>query len=296
MTDPINFDIDSLVVRYQLHPERRDVFVEGNQDQGLVRTFVEKYGDENISVFSISVVNVSAHLIEARSLPRRSRRSEVITLAFELESKGVPPRQAACIADADFEYLLPRGLRCSLLLLTDFTSMELYAFFDEALHRVLILVSPNTSYAGATLLADLTGPLQFLFSALATNVDLRLGLEWIDSVEKFFGISGGRIQFDGQEFMKRYLVDRVPAGEVQRFTARFDEIQSMLSSSVRCRIRGHDFIRVLTWYLKKVEGGKHLQQESVRQMLYATLRPDDLAGHPMFSSLLGRLGSPALRH
>ena len=44
MNDPINFDIEGLAVRYELHPERRDVFVEGDRDQGLIRGFLAKQG------------------------------------------------------------------------------------------------------------------------------------------------------------------------------------------------------------------------------------------------------------
>jgi hypothetical protein len=87
------------------------------------------------------------------------------------------------------------------------------------------------------------------------------------------------------------LIDRLPREQVEKFNARLAEIQSLLSSDVRCRIRGHDFIRILTWYLRMVEKCKYLNVDSVRQMLYVTIRSDDLARQPMFSSLRQRFAS-----
>jgi hypothetical protein len=291
MSDPINFDIEGLVARYELHPERRDVFVEGERDQGLLRAFLESHGQSSISVFSVAVVNISAHLLLQRGLPHPSRRSEVITLAMELEGRGVSPAQVACVADADFEHLLPQSLACALLLLTDYASMELYAFSGEVVQRVLVVLSPTTDSTGPGLIKDLGGPLQFLFSVRLVNFNLQLGLAWINGIEKFFGFQQGRIDFDEKEFMKRYLLDRLPMKQVEKFNARLSEIQSLLSSDVRCRIRGHDFVRILTWYLKTVEKCKYLNEDSVRQMMFVTIRSDDLARQPMFSSLLKRLAS-----
>ncbi len=291
MNDPINFEVEGLVARYELHQERRDVFVEGERDQGLIRAFLENQGYKNVSVFPVSVVNISPYLLLKRLLPHPSRRSEVISLAMELEGRKVPPGQVACIADADLEHLLPQNLKCSLLLLTDYASMELYAFSHEAAHTVLLLVAPKTTSTGARLIGDFSGPLQFLFSVRAVNFNLQFGLTWIEGIEKFFSVQNGRVEFDEEEFMRRYLIDRLPREQVEKFNARLAEIESLLSSDIRCRIRGHDFIRIFTWYLRMVEKCKHLNEDAVRQMLYVTLRSDDLATQPMFSSLRKRFAS-----
>jgi hypothetical protein len=291
MSDPINFDIDGLVARYELHPERKDIFVEGARDQGLIRAFLESRGQSNVAVLTTSVVNVSAHEVLKRLLPHPSRRNETIALAMELEERRIPPNQVTCIADADFEFLLPYGLKCSLLVLTDYTSMELYAFSEETVHKVLLTVAPTTSSTGERLLRDLSPHLQFLFSVRAVNFDLGFKLAWIETIEKFFSIHEGRVKFDETEFMRRYMWDRLPGEQVDKFNARLTEIESLLSSDIRCRIRGHDFIKILTWYLRRVEGCRRLNEESILQMLYVTLQPDYLERHPMFSLLRKRFTS-----
>jgi len=289
MNEAINFDIEGLIARYELHPDRQDVFVEGERDVGLVRTFLDKHGRKNVSVYSVSAVNIAPDLVRARSLPHPSKQSEVITLAMELESNGVSSKQMACLADADLEYVSPRKIVCSLLLFTDYASMELYAFCNEAVHDLLIMVAPNTTGSGANLISELTGPLQYLFAARATNFELQLQLEWIDSIEKFFVLDGGRIQFDGAEFMRRYMKIRLPEDKVGQFEARLTLIRSKSYPDVRQTIRGHDFIRLLAWYLRKKEKRTYLTDDSVRQMLYLRLSTEDLSKESMFSSLLTRI-------
>jgi hypothetical protein len=73
------------------------------------------------------------------------------------------------------------------------------------------------------------------------------------------------------------------------FMTKLSEIQAMLTPDIRCRIRGHDFVRVLTWYLRAVEKYKHLNDDSVRQMLYIALLSEELASLPMFAAILSRL-------
>jgi hypothetical protein len=97
------------------------------------------------------------------------------------------------------------------------------------------------------------------------------------------------VQFDEGEFMKRYLTDSLPIQMVDQFNVRLAVVQSLLSSDVRCRIRGRDFIKIFTWYLRTIEKRKYLTEDSVRQMLYMALRPEELTACPMFSQLLTRL-------
>jgi hypothetical protein len=289
MTDPINFRIDDLIARYQLHPEWREVFVEGDPDQGLVRTFLEKNGRRNVSIFSISVVNIPSYLVIQRNLAHPSARSELITLAAELERNGVSSSQVACVADADFEYLFPQGALPSLLLLTDYNSMELYAYSAETMHAVLLMAAPKTQCRGANLVDDLTAPLQFLFLARATNMDLKYGLSWIDNIEVFFTIEGGRIRFDEEEFLRKYVVLRVTSERRLNFEVRIQQLRLITPTDPRHRIRGHDFIQLFTWYLRKIEKCKYLNDDSVRQMLYVSLPIEQLAPLQMFSSLLARM-------
>jgi hypothetical protein len=289
MSDPINFEIEELVARYELHPERRDVFVEGESDQGLVRAYLEHVRCHHVAVLSVAVVNLPAWLILAKGLPHPSRRSEVFTLAMELETRKVASQQAVCIADADFEYLLPQGVKCALLLLTDYASMELYAFSNEAVHSVLLIVAPQTKLTGTSLLADLSGPLQFLFSVRAANYNLQMGLAWIEAIDKFFSVQGERLDFDQDEFLKRYVLDRVSRNLADKFLAELTRIQSLLTSDIRCRIHGHDFIKILTWYLRTAEKCKHLTGGSVGQMLFVTIRLNELTAQPMFAALRTRV-------
>lgn len=293
MSDPINFDIEALAARYELHPERRDVFVEGDCDIGLVRKFLEDRGLPEVSVFPVSVVNVSPAACLGRSLPHPSVRSEVIALAMEFAQRGVSPHQAVCVADADMDSLLSRRVTCPLLLLTDFTSMELYAFSEGPVKEVLLVVCPRARTTARGVLDQLVGPLESLFLARAANCDLGFGLAWIRRIEKFLRIDEhDRLIFDETEFMRRYAAVRLPAAKLEALEARLDELRNRPCTDPRLRIHGHDFLRALAWFLRKVEKCDSPDDSRVRQLLYLATGTADLAEHTMFRALLARLTEP----
>src|SRR5262249_26787249 len=154
---------------------------------------------------------------------------------------------------------------------------------------VLLIVSPKTKRTASAILADLVNPLQFLFAMRVTNHDLKFGLGWIDHIEKFLRLESGSIRFNEAEFTKRYLLTRVPAYKVKQFRSRLADLRSSFRGDPRFQIRGHDFIKIFTWYLKKGEHCNHLNGDSVRQMLYASLRPESLAKEHLFATLLERV-------
>jgi hypothetical protein len=288
MTDPINFEIPSLAMRYFLHPERRDVFVEGYSDQGLVRAYLEGHGRMHVSVYPISVVNVPAALVLETKLPHPSCRSMVITLALALERAGTRPTQATCVADADWEHVLPEAPACSLLLFTDFASMEMYAFSERTVHSLLVVASPNTPKTGAELIRELTEPLVFLFVMCLTNFDLKYGLAWIENLDRFLSLEGTKLKFDKAMFLNNYVKVRLSIDKAERFEQRAEEIQARLRADSRFQIRGGDFIRLLAWYLRRVEKCNQLGDMAILQMLYLSLRSDNLDRLPLFASLLAR--------
>jgi hypothetical protein len=290
MNDPINFEIESLAARYELHPDRQDVFVEGVSDVGLLRAFLADQGLNAVSVFPIDVVNVAEEKVLGRDLPHPNKRSEVITLAHELVAYGVSSRQAVCIADSDLEKLFAQqNLHCSLLLLTDYSSMEMYGFSEAVVQRVLTIVSPDSGFSGAQLLHSLAPTLTFLFAARSANVKLNRGLVWIENLHRFCKIVRGKFLFDSGEFLRRYALVRLDTDARSQFVAKLEEINTMHCVDMRFKMRGHDFVYLLVWFLRTSEKSNHLTEEAVYQMLYISIRPTDISGEHLFIELVKRL-------
>jgi hypothetical protein len=290
MSDPINFEIETLAARYELHPDRRDIFVEGASDLGLLKLVLADQGLREVSVFPIDVVNVPEKQVVDRGLPYPSNRGEVITLAHELVAQGISSRQVVCIADSDLAKLFAEpDLHCSLLLLTDYSSMEMYGFSETIVQRVLTIVSPDSKYNGTRLLEILVPPLTFLFAARGANIQLNRRLEWIEKLHRFCKIANGKFSFDHKEFLKRYALIRLNQNAREEFVARLEEIRAMACVDMRFKMRGHDFVYLLAWFLRTIEKCSHVTEEAAYQMLYISIRPEDILTEPLFVELVKRL-------
>lgn len=295
MKDSANFNIDTLATRYFLHPNRCDVFCEGEQDMGLIRSFLSAHLRQHVSVFPVSVVNIPEDVLSKHSLAYPSNRNEVIALALELEASGVKETQVVCVADADWGHLLGQDIDCSLLLFTDYTSMEMYAFRSDVLNRLLFAIAPKTTSSGQALLDGFLEPLQFLFAIRATNIDMKLGLKWVDDLERFCKKqTDAKFSFDTTQFHHRYVKIRLPASKQQEFDERMAGIKSAFRDDPRFQVRGHDFTALLTWVLRKIHGKQHIKQESLCEMLYMAIPLSDLAASELFSELLRRTSGAQL--
>jgi hypothetical protein len=287
------WSLDALVARYELHPDLTDVFVEGEADQGLLQWFFEQTGRSDVVVYPITIVSIPPVVLDAFSLDHSSNRSKVICLALTLgESKAIP-NVAACVADRDTEHIVPRKYPTPFLLFTDYTSMEMYAFKPAILQKLLRIVAPNAGLLGEDVMQRLVALLELLFSIRLANQILGFGLGWI-SFDRVMKLKGDSIEFDDKEFLTRYLNTRGKGGSRRRLEEEVQQIRSMFDGDCRRQIRGHDFVDVLTWYLRKrsPRACRMLTAEAVRQVLYAQLTTEDLGKETLFRSLLEIFPAP----
>jgi len=287
MTD--RWSLEALAARYELHPSFREVFVEGDGDKGLVQWFFEVNGRSDVLVYPITSVEVPLGIIEGRGLETSSRRSEVIVLALELERQLTREVAVTCIADSDLEWILPRRYDSKFLMYTDYTSMEMYAASPGLVQKLVRIVAPSLNCSGELVLAAISDVLQLLFSMRATSHHLRFGLHWI-SFEKLFTLDGSRLNFDDEEFLARYLNTKGKRKEAARFEETMAELRGRFRDDARFQMRGHDFLEVLTWYLKKqsVRSCRDLTDEMTRRILFAQLTAEELLQNVLFRGLLDR--------
>jgi hypothetical protein len=99
------WSIEALIARFELHPEFKEVYVEGDSDIGLYQLFLEEGERDDVVVYPISAVTISQEIRDNFAFPNmndRSRRTDVILLALLLEQR-IPSaaNHISCIADAD---------------------------------------------------------------------------------------------------------------------------------------------------------------------------------------------------
>lgn len=291
MPDEINWTLEELVTLYHLHPELRDMFVEGDSDQGFLQWFTTAQGCHDVAIYPVSVVEIPEEKILAYGLEYPdNRRSEVIALALEVERECTDQIRATFIADADAARIGMDSFRGSLLFFTDYTSIEMYAFKVGVIEKLLRITRPRLKLSGREVLEAITPILQTLFALRMANKDLRWGLSWL-SFERCAKLRSGRVTFDLKEYIARYLNTGGKRKELAEFNQKLEEIRRKFTDDPRNQIRGHDFVDVLAWFLlKSGKGSDNIDPDTLSRMLMIQLTPEELRAEPLFQVILNRAG------
>src|SRR5437660_239969 len=131
MAPPLTGDerrtIEELAARYELEPTLRDVYVEGSFVVAMVDEALKQAGRHNAAVYEISTVDVPPEVLRKHGLPD-GNKGRVIALCFELDGHVTLPNQVTGLVDRDYDAVLGRSYPNRLLLVTDYSCMEMYCF------------------------------------------------------------------------------------------------------------------------------------------------------------------------
>ena len=146
MENEIRRTLDELVARYELEPDLRDIYVEGKTDKLFLEWFLRNRGIQNIVVYEIETVDISAEKLFELQL-KDNNRSRVITLALYLQDKFPETTpHVICIADKDFDWLFDITYQCDLLFFTDYSCLEMYLFNELQLDNIKFLENKNFDF------------------------------------------------------------------------------------------------------------------------------------------------------
>jgi hypothetical protein len=73
--------IEEIIVRYELEPSLRDIYVEGLEDKSLIEWFLSQHGQTNCAIYDVDTIEIPAELLFAENLVD-GNRSRVIFLAL----------------------------------------------------------------------------------------------------------------------------------------------------------------------------------------------------------------------
>lgn len=279
--------LEELLARYELHPDICDLYVEGESDRDFFRWFLESNERLRAVVYPITEVHIPSGLPVGRGL-QDNNRDRVIFLAIYLEESLGPLLRVTCIADSDFDHFLGIERKHALLLMTDYTSLEMYAFKEGAVHKVARLLGYKTSRGGKEILHDLAPFLRLLFLYRITSHLLAFNLHWLD-VCRCCKIKSDAVEFDEPEFRKRYFNTRgLDASNKAIFVEKLEEFRTVRSvADDRFCIRGRDFTESLAWYLaKSIARTPHPDSKTIVRMLLASVSLEELSTHSLFDRLL----------
>ena len=238
------------MARYRFEPTVKDIFVEGDLDQAVISCFLRTSGHPTSGVFRIETVEVPNCLLLDREHGSERGRLNALARQLEHELEEAPP--VRCIVDRDFDDVLGATSdgSSSLVLRTDFSTIEMY-FFDSTLLDEILSDFLRIQNLDARQLLD--GIVTTLISAsymFAANQSLGLGCSHIKlsrccDYDRMSGLS-----FDAEGYMIRYLNKGSSMSRRDEFELEIDRIRIVAPDDPRLWIRGRDFLALLELSLR----------------------------------------------
>jgi len=288
MRSPESRSLEELVTLYELEPGLRDIYVEGSSDQSVLEWYLDVEGLRRVVVKNIDHVEIPAAMVLGRGL-EDNQRGRVIALAHYLDEKfGGSFSATTCVADGDFDHINSKTHGSKLVLLTDYTSMEMYFFNEESIKKLLKLALPKFPKTAKEVLTEITPVLETLFLVRMANSRLRWGLAGVNH-EKCCRILDDRVDFDSDEYMNRSLRTKGRYIDKAEFVESMRMSKELLTSDPRLQIHGHDFIGFLTWYIRQHKGFKWVRDDMVERALFASAEASRLTKEGLFLALSERL-------
>jgi len=281
--------IDELLVRYELEPTIRDIYVEGYSDKVLIEWFLREKEIDDVAIYEVSTVDVPYAKIKSLSL-EDNNRGRVITLAFALYDGSVFDfrRIVACVADTDFDNILEKEYECPLLIFTEYTSIEVYLFDSDILAKFFELVIMTFPYDATTVLAELSDVLQDLFLIRLANQELGFGIEPLP-LGKLCSVEGSKILLDLGQYIYRYLNNGGKLHQRKTFESTVARYKARLSENPRMQIHGHDFVNLLLLYISKIKKPQRaVDPNYFARSLFGVLEIRHVEEKPLFAELLRR--------
>ena len=278
--------ISDLVTEYLLHPNSKHLYVEGDEDRAVLLWYVDSVVSRKVFVITAENVEVTEKEWLHHGL-NGGNKDKLVILARELDKHlSSQSKQALCIVDADFDYLLNRTENNRFLVYTDGTSMDMYTFTEPVLKRVLMLGIRDTNLKPTYILDILYTVLNQIFVIRAANELLEWNMEWLNHNRRCVVQPDGTISFDKNKFIREYLMKNGALSKKDEFCTCIDQL-SRRPVQDRCQaVRGHDFTDLVGRYLRKV-CRKTLVRDVVKndgivRMLYVALERVDLDSNRLF--------------
>ena len=277
-------NIDELIVRYELEPSIKDLFVEGPFDRRIYATFINQLGYDDVVVYEIGTVFIPNELLHRHGL-MGGNRSRIIAFSLELDTHlSMSDLQIRCIVDSDFDFLFDNRILSEHLLYTDYTSVDLYAYSSGFLNDVLGEHFPELDFQ--ILLDSMSPILSELFFIRAANEKLGWGMT-LPQFTRCCEPSRNSIHLDRNELITRYLNSSARMDDQEIFESTCDELATVNLSDVRKCILGSDFFELFGWYLHHEHGwnGYERGKRSILSLLNLDVEISHFSNERLFSYL-----------
>jgi len=266
--------IEELVARYELEPELRDIYVEGQYDKDIFSVCLGGVGNFPEVIYDIGTVSVPAELLLEYELTSGNKQ-RLIVLAKKLAALD-PECLYRCIVDRDLDHWLQGLEEVPRLRWTDHTSVELYFFTKEIIAHILITATRSKIKDIDLYLSSAVYVLKLMYAMRLVDKELRWELEWIEPTKQL-SEKAGAVQLDSVIYVRNLLSKNKKSKDIGEFNAALARWMETLNGDPRSYIRGHDLVFLLAWTVKEFNGVKEFQSEVAMErafVLVANKAPD----------------------
>jgi hypothetical protein len=278
--------VSELVTRYQLHPEMRDLYVEGESDKRFFCWFVLKLPLKSVAVYDIQSVEMTAQQVTALSVSEGGNKGRVVALAMILE-KTLPPEcdSVRCLVDKDFhEFGFPLP-NCRYLIYTDFACMECYMLAENPLSKLCAVYLGRTF--SPTEIESMMNVLKYVFFVRLSKQRLASTASWYDGFTTCCSAENGSLRLDETKYLAKVLNAAAGALKNADIEADLRRLQQIPLSDHLHAIHGHDAVNLIAWLATQKGVGKDIANTTpLQRAMFGCLEVTDLVRMPLFKGLL----------
>lgn len=285
-------EIEELVVLYEFEPELKSLWVEGTSDQALWGWYLSEKNVTDVQIQSIDQVNVPNCVLSKYGLTP-SNKNRAVATALELEESLRNVEEHAkflFVVDLDYDQISGRKIESKFIVYTDFTAIEMYFFDPVAIDKIVKLATKKPSRCVEELMQGISEVGSQLFWIRATNEVLGWGMT-LPNPEKLLSEDKNSIKFEVEIYSQRLLQSNGRSKDADEFEGQLASLREHLVEDVRLTIRGHDFVDLLAWALRKEikpkAAGKN--SEFVAMLLLMTADAGALGKYPLFEAVEAEL-------
>jgi hypothetical protein len=279
-----------LITLYNLEPDLRDIYVEGNSDKLIIERFLIKNKIADFNIIEIDNINFQELYSEIPEL-RRNNKKKITILSCKLDelfSKSLD--KVNCIADKDFDEFLNTLLSNNYLLYTDYTCFEMYLFNNDCIsifYKNILRGFPVTPSKTLRVLGEVLKEKYLIRLVIQLKGEIN-DENSITDISKSIKVNKktGEISFDFKAHLLKILNNNKISSKLEDYIKGIEEQRLKCDNDFRNFIRGHDFIHLLYIFINKINNKISISELTLDRSLNQCIDYSELSKTNLFKTLL----------
>lgn len=260
--------INDLLIRYELEPSLKDIFVEGLFDKEILGQYAKANNHDDVSFYEIDSVDVPSELLKKYHLTEGNKQ-RVIALANELSNLSKDAK-VICLVDKDLDHFFEEVKDTVRLRWSMYCSIEGHYLSDHTISDIVLTAGRAKIEDPQIFMRSLEGVLKKLYALRLSDRKLSLNLNWV-SLKKYLKKKGNSIDFDNKSYIRALLNSNAKMKILNAFTAEYDEWILRVNCDIRDCSRGHDYTEMLAWSIEAFGGQKEFSTSVAVERLFVLL-------------------------